>query len=85
MAGQEVSPSITKEVLRLQQRGFRNEGIAVGPIVAVAGEQTHAFALALDDQAIPVMFYFVQPVRAGRNLGAARRDAGFERSLTHSV
>jgi len=42
-------------------------------------------ALALDDQAKPVMFYFVQPVRAGGNLGTARRDAGFERRFTHTA
>jgi hypothetical protein len=27
---------------------------------------------------------FVDPVRAGRNFGSARRDAGFERIFTHA-
>ena len=59
------------------QRGFRNEGIAVAPVVSVSSEQAHALALALNYQAVAVVFDLMQPVRAGRNLGS--RDAGLER------
>ena len=46
--------------------------------MAVAGEQPHALAVALNDQAITVVFDFVDPVRADRHLGSGRRDAGFK-------
>jgi hypothetical protein len=45
--------------LSVAQRGFDDQGIAGGPIVAVPGEQPHALALALADQALAVMFDFV--------------------------
>jgi len=51
--------------------------------VAVAGEQPHALALALDDQAIAVVFDFVEPVRPGGDFGSAGRDARFERNFGH--
>ena len=41
-----------------------DQGIAIGPVVAVAGEQPHALAVALDDQAVAVVFDFMDPVRA---------------------
>ena len=41
-------------------------GEAFGPVVTVAREQPHALALALDDQAIAVLFDFVKPVWPGR-------------------
>ena len=47
-------------------------------IEAVAGEQPHALALALDDQPVAVVLDFVNPVFRVRHLGAARRNAGFE-------
>ena len=67
------------------QRGLGDQRIAVAPVVAVAGEQAHALALALDDQAVAVVLDFVKPVRPGRNLGSARRDAGLERSSPRSA
>jgi hypothetical protein len=44
--------------------------------VTIAGEQAHALAIALDDQAIAVVLDFVDPVRAGRSFGSARRMQG---------
>jgi hypothetical protein len=38
--------------------------LARAPVVAVAGEQAHALALALDDEAIAVVLYFMQPIWA---------------------
>jgi hypothetical protein len=61
------------------QCGLGEKRIAFGPVVAVAGEQPHALALALDDQAIAVMLDFVNPVRARGNLGSAGRNAGLNR------
>ena len=43
--------------------------------MAVAGEQPDAGAVTNDNQAITIMLYFVQPLRPGRNLGSARREA----------
>jgi hypothetical protein len=51
-----------KRTGEVAQRGFDDSGIPIAPIVAVAGEQAHALALALDDQAIAVMFDFMEPV-----------------------
>jgi len=45
--------------------------------MAVAGEQPHALAFALNDQAIAVVLDFVNPFRAVRHLGAAGGNAGF--------
>ena len=42
-----------------------------------SGQKAHALALALNYQAVAVVFDLMQPVRAGRNLGS--RDAGLER------
>jgi hypothetical protein len=67
------------------QRGLDDQRIAVGPVVAIAGEQPDALAFALNDQAVPVMLDLVNPVRTGRNLGSARRDAGLEGALGHAV
>jgi hypothetical protein len=46
--------------------------------VPVAGEESHPLVLALDDQAIAIVFDFVNPIRAGRDLGAAGRNVGVE-------
>jgi hypothetical protein len=65
------------------QRGLPDQGVALGPVVAVAGEQPYALALALDDQAIAVVLDLMEPLRPGGNLGSARRDARRERSFLH--
>jgi hypothetical protein len=49
---------------------------AAAPVVADAREQPHAFAVALNDQAIAVVLDFVDPFRAVGNLGATGRNAG---------
>jgi hypothetical protein len=46
--------------------------------MAVAGEQPNRLAVALDDQAVAVVFDFMDPVWAGRDLGPARWDAPLE-------
>jgi|1186.fasta_scaffold150316_2 hypothetical protein len=58
-----ITTSLTNE-LRFQR-------VPIRPIIAAAGQQSHALALTLDDQAIAVVLYFVKPVRAGWKLGAA--------------
>jgi hypothetical protein len=55
--------------------------IPIASIVAVAGEQAHALALELDDQAIALMFDFMEPVLPRRNPGSTRRDARLEWGL----
>jgi hypothetical protein len=37
----------------------------------VAGEQSHARALSVNDQAVTVMFNFLEPVAPGGNLSSA--------------
>ena len=39
----------------IAQRGLNDQGIAVGPVITVSGEQLHALAVELDDQAIAIM------------------------------
>jgi hypothetical protein len=53
--------------------------------VTIPREQPNAPAVALNDQALAVVLDFVDPFRPVRNLGAARRDAGLEYRLTHSL
>ena len=47
--------------------------------MAVAGEQPHALAVALDDQAIAVVLHFMKPFRAVRHRGRTGWDAGLKR------
>jgi len=54
-------------------------------ITAVAREQPHPVAFALNDQAIAVVLDLVDPVFRVRHLGARRRDAGFEGGSTHGA
>jgi hypothetical protein len=51
-----------EERIAVAQCGLNDARIAIGPVVAVAGEQPHALVLALNDQAIAVMLDFVDPV-----------------------
>src|SRR4051812_41079532 len=55
----------------LQSR-LDDDGVAVGPVVAVPGEPPNALAVALDDQSVAIMLDFMEPVRTGGNGGAAR-------------
>jgi hypothetical protein len=75
------SPSITNEAERL--RGLSDQRIAVGPVVAVARERSHALLIFLDDQAITVVLDFVKPVRAGRHFGGAGWNAGLKGAGWH--
>jgi len=40
---------------------LHDPGIAVAPVIAVAAEQAHGLAFALNDQAIAVIFDFAAP------------------------
>ena len=53
--------------------------------MAVAGEQPHALAVALDDQAVAVVLDFVDPFRPVRDFGSAGRNAGLERGFGHGA
>ena len=59
------------------QRGFDDPGIALGPVVAVAGEQPDPVAVALQAQAIAVIFDFVQPAVPVRDGGRFDGNAEF--------
>jgi len=76
-------PSITNEQLRLRSAGSPDQRIAMAPVVTVTREQAHALTLALHDQTVAVVLDFVQPIGSRRNLGSARRDAGFKGNVTH--
>ena len=65
------------------QCGLDDTRVALAPIVAVAGEQLHPFAVARHDQAIAVMLDLVQPFGAVRNDCGAGRDAGLIRGVSH--
>ena len=74
---------MTNELLRLRSAASDDQRIPIAPVVAVAGPQPHALAVALNDQAIAVVLDFVDPLGAVGNLGAAGRNAGFERIFKH--
>jgi hypothetical protein len=60
------------------ERGLDDSGVSAAPVVAVACKQPNAVAFMVNDQVETVVFDFVNPFRAGRDLGAARRDGGLE-------
>jgi len=43
-------------LVAVPQRRFDNLREAAGPVVAVAGEQAHAIAVALNDQTVAIVF-----------------------------
>ena len=47
-------------------------------VLPFACKQPNAVAFMVNDQVETVVFDFVNPFRAGRDLGAARRDGGLE-------
>src|SRR5438445_3422588 len=71
-------------LLLILERGFDNPWISLGPVIAVAADQAHARAVALDAQAVTVIFYFVQPVRAVRNTDGLGGKAKIKR-LKHAA
>ena len=68
-----------ERAVAIAQRGLDDQRIAIAPVMAVAGEQPHALAVALDDQAVAVVLDFVDPFRPVGDFGAAGRNAGLER------
>ena len=66
-------------VLVLQSGLDDDPGIAAAPFGAVAAEEAHAVAVALNDQAIAVIFDFVQPNRRRGDARPSGREAGQER------
>src|SRR5215468_2257866 len=67
-------------LMAVLQRRFDNPRIAVGPVVAAAGDQAHAIPLALYAEAMAVVPYFMQPDRMIRDGGRHGGQAGFERA-----
>ncbi len=59
-------------------------GEAVGPVVTVAGEQPHARAVAVDDQAVAVVFYFMETFRPGWNFDSAGWETFVRPVQTHA-
>src|SRR3954452_11081246 len=56
-------------LLPVLQSGLGNPGIALGPVGAIAGEQAHTVVLPnYQHPIIPVVLYFVDPVRLRRDL-----------------
>ena len=83
-SSQTASPSMTRDGVRSRLAASTIQGEAIRPVKAAPGEQAHALAVALDDQAVAVVLDLVKPVGAVRNLSSARRDAGFKRRFTHA-
>ena len=52
--------------LPVLQRGFNDAREALGPVIAAAGDQPHAIAVALDAQPVAVELDFVEPLAADR-------------------
>lgn len=63
-------------LLPVAEGGLDDPRITAGPVITVAGEQAHPITVALNDQAVAIVFDFVDPVRVRRDLGAAGGDAG---------
>ena len=62
--------------LSVLQRGVDDPRIALGPVIAIAGDQAHAVAIALDAQAVAVIFYFVKPVPLAGSVSFAVAERG---------
>jgi hypothetical protein len=62
----------------VSQGRFDDQRIAVGPVMAAAGEQTHALVRALNDQAVIIVLDLAEPIRAGWNLVGGGRQAALE-------
>jgi hypothetical protein len=68
--------TIDDELLeRVLQRGLDDPRIAPRPVMTIAGEQPHAIAVAVNEQAEAVVFDFVGPVRGRKDDFAAGRYA----------
>lgn len=76
-------PVNDKLLLAVLERGLDDPVISVGPVVAVPGDQAHPVAVALKAQAVAVVFYFVEPIRAGGDARRSGREAKIK-SLKHA-
>jgi len=47
----------------IAERGLNDQRVAIGPVVAVAGEEPDALSFTLNDQPVAVHIHFVQPFR----------------------
>lgn len=66
-------------LLSVLQRRLDDPGEALRPVMAGPGDQPHGFALALDAQAVAVIFDFVNPVGTSRHGLCRRGQAELER------
>jgi hypothetical protein len=73
-----------KMLLPVLERSFGDPGIAPRPVMAAFGDEPHAVVLPDDEHPVAVELDFVEPVRAGRNLLAGSRDAGFKAGFEHA-
>jgi hypothetical protein len=80
-----ASPSITEMLLSILKGGLDDPGIALAPIVPTLGNQADMVAVSLHPEAIPVVFDFVKPFRAGRNLGSGGGDAELEHGIKMGI
>ena len=76
-----ASPSRVNDCALILAAALAIAGIALGPVVAAAGEQAHWLALAADDQPVAVVLDLVHPIGPGRRLGGASRDAGLDEAV----
>ena len=72
--------------------GLDHQRIAVGPVVAAAGDQPDAHRIAPGHQPVAVVLDLVNPVGAGRGLVGGGGEAGFDearpvggQALTHTL
>jgi hypothetical protein len=78
---QDNSFAINDEMLLpVLESGFSDPWEAFCPVVPAARDQSHAINVALDPHTKAVIFDFVKPLRAGRDLGAGAGDTELERS-----
>ena len=60
------------------QRGLDDPGIAAGPVMATARDQAHPVPIALQAQPVAVIFHFMEPIGAARDVGGLGREAEIE-------
>src|SRR4051812_47298493 len=77
---EQPQPHLDDELLlAVLRRRLDDPGETLRPVMAVPGDQPHAFALALDAQAVAVIFDFVNPVGISRHGLCRRGQAELER------
>ena len=67
-----------KSALPVLQRGLNNPRVALRPVVPAFGDQPHARAIALQPEAVAVVFYFMKPFGRRWHGGGAGRQAKLE-------